>query len=200
MTLSTDVYWIRHAPTNTTKIHGWGDIDCDLSNTDMLQRLERALPADALVVASDLKRASKTADMISGHRTRLPDTRELRELNFGRWDGKTADQIIESDGETARKFWSDPMSANPPGGESWASLTSRVSGCIYRLIHRFPERPIVAVAHYGVILSQLMHVTGAGRPESIFDSVANLSLSKFSYDGSNWHVREFNRVLGEVAK
>ena len=79
-------FWVRHGPTHAKSMVGWSDIPADLTNTAQLARLSALLPADALVVSSDLIRASATADAIVAGRTRLPHDPDLREINFGDWE------------------------------------------------------------------------------------------------------------------
>ena len=50
---------------------GWRDVPADLSDGAALARLDAALPRPALLVSSDLVRASATADMLAAGRDRL---------------------------------------------------------------------------------------------------------------------------------
>ena len=65
-------FWVRHGPTHAKSMVGWSDLPADLGDTAQLARLSTHLPAEALVISSDLIRASATADAIAGKRTRLP--------------------------------------------------------------------------------------------------------------------------------
>jgi hypothetical protein len=59
-------------PTHQTTFTGWRDVPADLSDDAALDRLDAYLPPDALVVSSDLNRASPRR-IGSPVRTRLAD-------------------------------------------------------------------------------------------------------------------------------
>ncbi len=199
MRRSTELYWVRHGPTGTDRICGWTDIDCDLSMPATLAWINARLPADALVIASDLTRTRRTADALTGPRERLPDDPGLRELHFGHWEGLTAAAIAARDGRRSRTFWCDPTKAHPPGGERWDDLTQRVVTTIDGLMASHPGRPLVAVAHFGVILAHYMHITGKDWADGGWAHVAPLSLSRFVHDGSRWHAFSLNETHADAA-
>ena len=82
MGVETRWWWVRHGPTHEKAFVGWRDVPADLSDHAQLKRLSDFLPADALVVSSDLIRASDTASAIQGARTELPHEHNFREMNF----------------------------------------------------------------------------------------------------------------------
>ena len=82
---------------------------------------------DALGSASGGKsegaaRARQTAAIIGKIIRRKPreDTR-LREISFGRWEGKTAEEILKGGDKAFRRWsrgeWADPPGGNPPCGK-----------------------------------------------------------------------------------
>ena len=87
------LHLIRHGPTHAKTMVGWSDLPADLSDHAALARLRSALPNEAVMVSSDLIRASATADAVSSGQLRLPNQPELREINFGDWELKSFDQI-----------------------------------------------------------------------------------------------------------
>ena len=111
---------VRHGPTHAKTMVGWSDLPADLSDHDAIASLAEHLPADALVISSDLSRAVATADAIQGARTRLPHDPDLREMNFGDWELQRFDEV--EDQETYRAFWEHPGDVKPPNGESWHEL------------------------------------------------------------------------------
>ena len=60
--MKTTWWWVRHGPTHADVLAGWTDIPADLSDVSQLSRLSSFLPERAVVISSDLSRASKTAD------------------------------------------------------------------------------------------------------------------------------------------
>jgi len=72
-------WWLRHGPTHEKAFVGWRDVPADLSDTAAIARLNAHLPKGAVLVSSDLIRASATADTLAAGRTRSLDAPELRE-------------------------------------------------------------------------------------------------------------------------
>ena len=79
----TRFWWVRHGPTHAKTMVGWQDAPADLSDQRALARLSEYLPQEAVVISSDLIRASATADAIESRRKRLPHDPALREIHFG---------------------------------------------------------------------------------------------------------------------
>ena len=154
-------WWVRHGPTHEKAFVGWRDVPADLSDRAAIARLAAALPDDALVVSSDLARAAATADAIQGARERLPDAAALREFDFGAWDGLGFEAVAARDPERARAFWEHPGDIAPPGGESWNAVAARVSGFVDAVVRQADGRDVIAVAHLGVIMTQLGRALGS---------------------------------------
>ncbi len=178
----TTIWWVRHGPTHRKEMVGWSDVPADLSDTSALARLDAFLP-QAPVVSSDLARARTTADAIQGDRPRLAHVPGLREINFGSWELKTAEALYAEDPEALTAYWDDPTDIRPPGGESFADLSARVNGAIDALLG---TGDLIAVAHYGVILTQLHRARGGTVKEVLAQRVENLSVTALRFDGSTW--------------
>ena len=73
--------------------------------------------------SSDLQRCKSTA-MILFPNKGLTTLQELREMNFGEWEGKTYDDLKED--RLYQKWLSDPLLSCPPGGETIQQFTKRV--------------------------------------------------------------------------
>lgn len=184
------VFWIRHGPTHARTMVGWSDIPADLSDTARLARLSAHLPEDALIVSSDLNRARATADAIAGKRLRLPDDPDLREIHFGAWELQSFETI--PDQCRLRAFWDRPGEVRAPGGESWQDVSTRVSRAITRLHDTHPGRDIVAVAHLGVILTQLQVALGLSAYDTFAQPIDNLSVTELSRRDDGWHAGLIN--------
>lgn len=174
-------WWVRHGPTHERAFLGWRDVPADLSDRAALDRLSDYLPDDALVVASTLSRARATADAIQGRRRRLSDAPDLREFSFGTWDGLTFDQVAAAHPELSRTYWEAPGDVRPPGGESWNDVAVRVAPFVDRINQDHAGAQVIAVAHIGVILTQLQRVTGQTAVNVIAQKIDNLSVTRLSY-------------------
>lgn len=189
----TVIYWVRHAPTHEQAFVGHRDVAADLSNTAQIARLNAALPQDALVVSSDLTRCVATASAIQGDRTRLPHRTGLREFDFGVWDGLTFTQVSEKWPDLSRAYWESPGDVAPPQGESWNTAAARVTSEISALSEQHPRRNIIAVAHFGAILTQVAHAAGLSPYRALSHRIDNYSITEIQMRPT-WGVARINHV------
>lgn len=189
----TRLHLVRHGPTHARVMVGWSDLPADLSDTAALARLSTHLPAEAIVVSSDLSRAASTADAIQGARARLPHMRQLREINFGAWELRGHDEIEAETPDLIRAYWQYPGDVRPPGGESWHQVCARVDAAIDGVIDAHKGRDLIIVAHFGVILTQIRRALRLDGAEVFAQRIDNLSLSQLTRlaDGT-WQAGRIN--------
>lgn len=187
----TRLWWVRHGPTHTRAFAGWRDIPADLSDVAALARLDARLPRGAVLVSSDLIRASATADTLAAGRDRLPHDPALREFHFGDWDGLDFAQVSAEWPDLSRRYWEEPGHVAPPNGESWHQAAIRVDAAVARLTGAHPGRDIVVVAHFGVILTQYQRAAGLSPHQALAQKIDNLSVTCLVQDGS-WRVEAVN--------
>jgi broad specificity phosphatase PhoE len=186
----TRIWWVRHGPTHARGFAGWRDIPADLSDSAALGRLHAHLPGGAVLVSSDLSRAVATADALGTGRRRLPHEPALREFHFGDWDGLTWDQVSADWPDLSRAYWETPGEAAPPGGESWNAAAGRVSAAADALAAMGGD--IVAVAHFGAILTQYARAAGMAPGRALAQRIDTLSVTCLSFDGARWSVLSVN--------
>lgn len=174
----TNVYWVRHGPTHEKTFVGQRDVPADLSDTDQIARVSAALPRRALVVSSDLIRSIDTATALQGDRTRLPHRAGLREFDFGAWDGLHFSEVADRWPDLSRAYWERPGDIAPPDGESWNSAAARVTSDITGLITANPRRDIIAVAHFGAILTQVALAGGITPYQALSHRIDNFSITE----------------------
>lgn len=172
------VYWVRHGPTHEKTFVGHRDVPADLSDTAQIARLSAALPADALVVSSDLTRSVDTATALQGDRTRLPHRRGLREFDFGAWDGMHFTEVTAKWPDLSRAYWEKPGDIAAPNGESWNAAAARISADIDALVTAHPRRDIIAVAHFGAILTQVQRAAGITPYQALSHRIDNFSVTE----------------------
>ncbi len=187
----TRLYWLRHGPTHQRVFTGWRDVPADLSDHAQLARTAALLPAEGLVVASDLRRASATADALAGARRRLPDRQGLREFDFGAWDGLHFTEVAARDPDLSRAYWQDPGDLAPPGGESWNTASARIEAALQDLLAAHPGQPLILVAHLGAILTQVARATGDSPARTLGQHLRPLSLTEISINADH---RQLHRI------
>ncbi|KIN74838.1 histidine phosphatase family protein [Sulfitobacter guttiformis] len=192
----TTWHWVRHGPTHEKSFVGWRDVPADLSDTALIARVRDHLPKEALVVSSDLIRSIATADALAlPDHTRLPHEADLREINFGIWDGMHFDAVAARDPRLSREFWEKPGDIQAPDGESWNQTGTRVSAVVDRLNASHTGAHIVAVAHFGVILTQVQRALGVSAYEAMAHKIDNISVTTLTHHGGDkWHVGAINHL------
>lgn len=85
---------------------------------------------------------------------------QLREIHFGLWEGKTTEQIWQSEQQALLDFWNDPFSHTPPQGEEMTDFVARVDSCYKNISQQFQNKNILLVAHAGVIKFIISSVLG----------------------------------------
>jgi broad specificity phosphatase PhoE len=169
---------------------GWTNAPADLSDRAALDRLHAFLPDEAALISSDLVRATATADALERGRFRLPHEPLLREMNFGDWEGRHHAEVEREDPDRIYSFWDQPGDVAPPNGESWNALSSRICEWVDR---QSSSSSVVAVAHMGVILTQLQRALGISAQAVFSYKIDNLSVTHLAYDGE-WHARSINHL------
>jgi alpha-ribazole phosphatase len=191
----TTWHWVRHGPTHEKTFVGWRDVPADLSDTVQISRLFNHLPKNALMISSDLIRCIATADALHlPSRTRLPHNPELRELNFGVWDGMHFSDVAKRDPVLSREYWEKPGDVQAPQGESWNEAATRVARAVDNMNKAYPDDHIIAVAHFGVILTQVQRALGVSAYAAMAHKIDNLSVTQIVHDNGQWSVNGINHL------
>ena len=190
----TRLWWVRHGPTHEKTFVGWRDVPADLSDQALIDRVADHLPDNALVISSDLIRASTTADAIARGRTRLPDHSGLREFDFGVWDGMGFAEVAKRDPVLSRQFWENPGDLCAPGGESWNMVAARVNAVVDDLVAQHAGQDIILTAHIGVIMTQIQRASGGTAYQAMGHHIDNLSITQISLGAQGWTLDAVNHV------
>lgn len=189
----TQLWWVRHAPTHSKKLIGWSDIDADFSDTKRFEQLNKSLPQNSLLVASDLKRTSQTASLLEGAgRNRLSDHKGLREINFGDWDGLDFNEIAQKWPQQSQNYWKNPGMTTPTNGESWQEVENRVFGTIQAIKTQYNPKHIIIVSHFGAILTQYAKAARLTPHDAISYKINCLSVTKIDIIQNQWQAKYIN--------
>ncbi len=150
------VYFIRHS---TTK---WNEQQKYLGRTDMVlspkgQRQAKIIASFfknqniSAIYSSNLMRAYQTACAIAKHHPSLKIKKDeaLNEIDFGKWEGMTFNQIKRKYPAISQKYLSDPLNTKIPQGESLLKFRSRVSKALKKILAQKSGK-VVIVSHGGV--------------------------------------------------
>ncbi|MGR3550641.1 histidine phosphatase family protein [Pseudooceanicola sp.] len=191
----TRFHLVRHGPTHEKTFVGWRDVPADLTDLAAIARLDAGLPRDALLVSSDLTRAVQTADAIAAGRSRLPHEADLREFDFGEWDGKHFTDAAQTHPDLSRAFWETPGDLAAPGGESWNAVATRCASVLARLHRDHSGRDIIVVGHFGMILTQLGLAQNIPPKDTLGQKIDNLSVTGLQRLTDGWTTSLINHVF-----
>lgn len=187
-------WWlVRHAPVPCPhgRITGTLDVACDTSDDEDFRQLARRLPANAALVESGLVRCRQTSGALEAAGLLLPPALvepDLREQDFGRWQGKSWMELEAAKDPDLAGFWRDPAETTPPGGESFALVCARVRRALGRLSQDFAGRDVVAVVHAGTVRAALALALGLEPAQALRFAVQPLSLTRIDAMPEGWRV------------
>jgi broad specificity phosphatase PhoE len=103
------------------------------------------------IIASPLLRARETVRAVAGDRPVELDAR-LVEMDYGRWEGRTYEQIDATDAPYRARWEADPAGLPCPGGESGDDVAARAGDFLEDLLTWAApvideQRIVLAVAH-----------------------------------------------------
>ncbi|WP_406344811.1 bifunctional RNase H/acid phosphatase [Streptomyces sp. NBC_00648] len=193
---------LRHGETALTpekRFSGSGGSDPELSAAGRRQaeQVAAALAARGTiqaVVSSPLRRCRETAAAVAarlGLDVRVEEG--LRETDFGAWEGLTFGEVRERYGDDLDAWLASPKAAPTGGGESFATVSRRVSATRDRLLTAYEGRTVLLVTHVTPVKTLVRLALGAP-PESLFRmelSAASVSAVAYYSDG-NASVRLLN--------
>jgi broad specificity phosphatase PhoE len=122
-----------------------------------------------------------------------PDARvdeRLRGCDYGRWSGKTLDEVLAAEPRALSEWLADPTAA-PHGGESLAELGGRVGRWVDD--QHGTAHTVLAVADAAVIRAAVVHAIEAG-PRSVWRiDVSPLTRTVLAGEPGRWSLRELGR-------
>ncbi|MDY6268508.1 MAG: histidine phosphatase family protein [Selenomonadaceae bacterium] len=157
----TKIIYIRHGQTEwniSGRYQGQSDVALSPLGTLQAEKLAAHFPVAELsaIYSSTLSRAMRTAECIAERFGLVVQPRaELREINFGDWEGLTYDEITKKWPEALTDFFQHPDRLAIPHGETFPIVQARALGCIRELCQKHTDETIAVVAH-GAILRTLL--------------------------------------------
>ena len=145
---------VRHVETtgnSSIRFHGSTDVELSDEGRDQVRAAGDQLRGEVfdLVVASPLRRSWEAARILAG-RTPVRLEADFREIDFGRWEGLTAEEIQARDPVLFQDWQARAPGFDYPGGEKRADFVARVRRGLDRL-DASGARAVLLVVHKGVI-------------------------------------------------
>ncbi|WP_448624101.1 bifunctional RNase H/acid phosphatase [Geodermatophilus sp. URMC 64] len=188
--VTTLTHLLRHGQTEHTPERRFsGSSDLPLSE---LGRAEARAAARHLedrgidaIVCSPLQRCRETAQAaadVLGLPVEVDE--DLRELDFGEWEGLTGDEVRARNPLAVRRFFGG-TDVRAPGGESIADVSARVAKARARILAKHAGETVLVVSHVTPIKLLLAAGLGVGDEvvHRVFLEAASLCTVAWSSDG-----------------
>ncbi|MFC1536386.1 histidine phosphatase family protein [Pseudomonadota bacterium] len=151
---------LRHGEVEGAQWAFRGSTDVPLSTLGRAQMNAVGVALDgkqfSTIASSPLQRCRLFAELLANSRnTQLEVLHDMREIDFGDWEGKGSQEIDEN---LLKQFWSSPVGFCPPGGESFDVFTSRIITSWEQWLDGADGEHRLLVAHGGVIRVLLGHL------------------------------------------
>jgi broad specificity phosphatase PhoE len=162
---------VRHGQTRANTEGRWqgqGDWGLDELGHRQARALRDWYGTASTVFASPLGRALSTAEYVASNGITTLDG--LKELDMGKWEGLTSDEIYETWPDLMGTIYRDGVDLKRgESGESWGELTGRIRDTLHGLQTAVDE-PTMVVAHGGAIRAYVssLTVTTDSHSESLY--------------------------------
>lgn len=157
----THLIIVRHAESalnHQNRIQGQMDSHLTPRGLRQTRRLASRLKVMHVdrIYSSDLGRAYSTTLEITRH-LKTPIIRHpgLREINLGRWEGMTAEEVDRRYDNGYQKWLKKPSTCHIPGCEKLGPFRRRVTRCVRAIARQNRGRTVLLVTHGGVITALL---------------------------------------------
>jgi alpha-ribazole phosphatase len=162
----SEVLFIRHAETDMVGTFcGHSDPELNAHGRAQLAELIDSLCSERIeaVYTSDLRRAHTTAIAVAeALDVDCHVRRELREINFGQWEGLTWEQIEQRDKTYAKRWVTRYPDLPAPGGEHFLDFERRVLDEVESIFVEVESkgRDVAIITHAGVLRTILRALHG----------------------------------------
>jgi probable phosphoglycerate mutase len=163
---ATTVIFLRHGLTDYQEDRIYSaqdDPSLNESGRGQAKELARWLSSQKIagIYMSPTARTRETADPIAQELNLQSVLKaDLRERDFGVWEGLTFDEIATRYAEGHAAWKRDPIAYKPEGGESILDLKGRLQSQVEEIIRNHPSQRVLVVSHVGPIRVALTAALG----------------------------------------
>ncbi len=157
-------FLVRHGRTdlnNCNRVQGQNGTPLDEEGMFQACKVRDRLSNETFATAwcSDLLRARQMGNIILGKRhVALSTTPDLRELDYGAWDGMTTDEIRTKYNDDFVRMMDGEHDFAPPGGESVTRLLERTGRFVEQVSGQVKEGNLLVVWHGGPLRGLAVHL------------------------------------------
>lgn len=190
---------VRHGETagqSSVRYYGATDVPLSSLGEAQMRHTGAALAGErfAAVLSSRLRRSRHGAALVAGAHHRPTPLAAFDEVNFGRWEGCTREEIAARDPEAFARWQADAEAFVYPDGECRRAFQRRVTAGLADVLARARGEQLLLVVHRGVIavaLAELLGLDAAARRALEIDLG---SIHILTRDGAGWTPERLNAV------
>jgi broad specificity phosphatase PhoE len=176
---------------------GWSDPPLTARGEAQSRAVAQYLSSEKLaaVYSSDLRRARLTAESIAEKQgLEVCVQRDLREVNYGAWEGLGETEILEGWPQLWPARQGDPWSVAAPDGENYAQMWKRFVPHWHKIIEQHARETAVIVGHNGLIRILICHLLAAPVENFRCVHIGNCGVSRIEIGEGKVLVRGLNDV------
>lgn len=192
----TRILLVRHGTTSWNeerRYQGHQDPELNPRGREQARRLGAFLAGNGLaalglgdihaIYSSDLRRARATAELVGDSLGSIPVqlSSNLREMNFGRWEGLTSDEISRLFPDEWKAWLETPLQARPGSGESLVELQERMLAALRDIAATHPGEAVLVVSHGGAIKAAICGILHLDLRERFRFYLNNCSVSVLTF-------------------
>lgn len=189
---------LRHGETDwnaSRRIQGQIDTELNERGRAQAQRAAAAVQGEAfaLVLSSDLQRASATAAIVAaGRGAPIHLTPALRERHHGFFQGLSWDDVPTQHAQAYARFLAREPDYALETGESLASVVERVFACLDSYAALYAGAKVLVVTHGGVIDVLYRRATGRTQTSPRDFTIPNAAVNWFACERGVWSLVAWN--------
>jgi alpha-ribazole phosphatase/probable phosphoglycerate mutase len=182
------IYLIRHGQTDWNiegRIQGTLDIPLNETGRRQAELLAKGMDSRPVsrIFSSTLTRAMETAERISSRQeVEICPMTQLIEAEFGKWEGMTWDEIMETYPKEYRLWTLNPDEVSPPGGETQDQVISRCIWAVREILRITGGREDIAIVSHGCTIAYLISFMIRNHPETESIVIENASITTVNYN------------------
>jgi len=190
------LYLVRHARTRYDDEERFcGVLDPDLSEVGIEQAISLGKFFKNIrinfIYTSEKKRAIETTKIVQAFNpsAKVIIDKRMNEMNFGKWEGLTRDNVKKTFKQEYIQWEKDPISNPIPNSEHVQDVIKRSLDFLNEIENKHKNETIICISHKTVIRALLSHLKHT--PLSLYRqyNLDNCDFVKLVFDGERWEVK-----------
>jgi alpha-ribazole phosphatase len=105
-----------------------------------------------------------------------------KEIGFGCWEGKTSQELRQTQQDILTLFWQDPIKHRPQGAEPLADFQQRIVAAWQDMLSQYAGKHVLLVCHAGTIRMSMQYILDMPLGHVFRINVANASITRIKIE------------------